>query len=79
MDCISSRVFLAQFPSENGQAPPPPEEILVKRKFPPEPEKIARYLVLSTQKRQKIGDQKKLPPENPFSGRFTRGVRKNFF
>ena len=58
--------------------PPPPEKILVKRS-PPEPEKIVRYLVLSTQKRQEIGGQKNLPPKNPFSGRFTRGVRKNFF
>ena len=40
---------------------PPPEEIFVKRS-PPEPEKIARYLVLSTQKKAKIGGQKNFTP-----------------
>ena len=43
---------------------------------PLEPEKIERYLVLSAQKSQKIGGQKNLPPKKPFSGRFTRGIRK---
>ena len=58
---LMTRVFLAQFPSENGQAIPPPEEIFVKRS-PPEPEKIARYLVLSTQKKAKNRGSKNFTP-----------------
>ena len=53
----------------------PPEENF-GRAIPPEPEKIARYIVLSGERWQKIGGQKNLPPKNPFSGRFMRGIRK---
>ena len=54
----------------------PLRKILGKPPQPPEPEKITGYLVLCAQKRQKIGGQKNLPPQNPFSGRLTRGIRQ---
>ena len=57
----------------------PPEENFGQAFPPPEPEKIARYLVLSTQRKAKNRGSKKLPPKTPFSGRFTRVVRKFFF
>ena len=75
---VTGRVFLGRFPSENRQANPQhPKDIFGNANIPPEPEKIARYLMLSAQKRQKRGS-KFFYPQNPFSGRFTRGIRKHF-
>ena len=56
---VPSAPIFGHFGPENGQAIPLPEEILVKRSPPPEPEKIARYLVLSTQKKAKNRGSKK--------------------
>ena len=56
----------------------PPEEIFVKRS-PPEPKKIARYLVLSTQKKAKNRGSKKF---YPLKTRFlddSRGVSGKIF
>ena len=75
---MRARVFFVKFPSENVKRSPP-EEIFVKRS-PPEPKKIARYLVLSTQKKAKNRGSKKF---YPLKTRFlddSRGVSgKNFF
>ena len=58
---IVNRVSIAQFPSGNGMPTYPPEENFGQDNPQPEPEKIARYLVLSAQKWQRVESQKITP------------------
>ena len=58
--------------------PPPPEEIFVKRS-PPEPKKIARYQVLSTQKKAKNRGSKKFYPLKPVFWTIHEGCPEIFF